>query len=79
MFGVLMLIMCIQCILKKNLLFAESFIKTLKTETYKCMTSISKIVYIAELDDIVNKCNNTYHSTIKMKPVNVESNTCKNS
>ena len=39
------------------------------------MTSISKNVYINELDDIVNKHDNTYHSTIKMKPVNVKSNT----
>ena len=33
------------------------------------MTSISKIVYVDKLDDIINKYNNTYHSTIKMKPV----------
>ena len=33
------------------------------------MTSISKNVYIDKLDDIVNKYNNTYHSTTKMKPV----------
>ena len=33
------------------------------------MTSISKSAYIDKLDDIVNKYNNTYHSTIKMKPV----------
>ena len=39
------------------------------------MTSISKNVYIDKLDDIVNKCNNTYHRTIKMKPVDVKSNT----
>ena len=32
-------------------------------------------MYINKLDDIVNKCNNT-DSTIKMKPVNVKSNTC---
>ena len=25
------------------------------------MTSISKNVYINKLDDIVSKCNNTYH------------------
>ena len=36
---------------------------------------ISKNVYIDKLDDIVNKCNKTHHSTIKMKPVNVKSNT----
>ena len=28
------------------------------------MTSISKNVYIDKLDDIVIKCNNTYHGTI---------------
>ena len=43
------------------------------------MTAISKIVYIDKLDDIVNKYNNTYHSTIKMKPVDVKSNTYINS
>ena len=32
------------------------------------MTSISQNVYIDKLDDIVNKYNNTYHNTIKMKP-----------
>ena len=42
---------------------AERFIKTLKTEIYKYMTSISKNVYIDKLDDIVNKYNNTYLST----------------
>ena len=31
------------------------------------MTSISKSVYINKLGDIVKKCSNTYHRTIKMK------------
>ena len=35
------------------------------------MTSVSKIVYIDKLDDIVNKYNSTYHSTTKMKPIDV--------
>ena len=39
------------------------------------MISISKNVYIDKLDDIVNKYNNTYYSTIKLKPVDVKSNT----
>ena len=39
------------------------------------MTSVSKTVYIDKLDDIVNKYNNTYHRTIKMKPVDVKSST----
>ena len=39
------------------------------------MSSISKNVYIDKLDDIVNEYNNTYHRTIKMKPVDVKDNT----
>ena len=54
---------------------AERFIRTLKTKIYKYMTSISKNVYINKLDNIVNKYNNTYHRTIKMKPVDVKNNT----
>ena len=54
---------------------AERFIRTLKNKVYKYMTSISKNVYIDKLDDIVNKCNNTYHRTIKMKPIYVKDNT----
>ena len=54
---------------------AERFIRTLKTKIYKYMTSISKNVYIDKLDDIVNEYNNTYHRTIKMKPVDVKDNT----
>ena len=39
------------------------------------MTSISKNVYIDKLDYIVNEYNNTYHTTIKMKPTEVKDNT----
>ena len=46
---------------------AERFIRTLKSESYKYMTSISKKKYVDKLDDIVNKYNNTYHGTIKWK------------
>ena len=35
------------------------------------MTSVSKNIYIDKLDDKVNKYSNTYHSTIKMKSINV--------
>ena len=51
---------------------AERFMKTLKTEIYKYMTLISKDIYINKLDDIINKYNNTYHSTIKTIPVDVK-------
>ena len=53
----------------------ERFIRTLKNKNYKYLTSISKNVYIDKFDYIVNKYNNTYHSTIKMNPVDVKSNT----
>ena len=39
------------------------------------MTSISKNVYIHKLDHIVIEYNNTYHRTIKMKPIGVKDNT----
>ena len=39
------------------------------------MTWISKNMYIDKLDDIVNKYNNTYRSTINMKFVDVNSST----
>ena len=58
---------------------AEIFIRALKNKNYKYMTSKSKNVYIDKLHDIANKYNNTYHSTIKMKPVNVKLSTYINS
>ena len=54
---------------------AKRFIRTLKNKIYKYMTAISKNVYIDKLDYIVNEYNNTYHRTIKMKPVDVKDNT----
>ena len=47
----------------------ERFIRTLKSKIYKYMTSISKNLYIDKLDDIVDEYNNTYHTAIKMKPI----------
>ena len=54
---------------------AENFIRTLNIITYNYVTSVSKNVYIDKLDDILNKYNNTYHSTTKMKPIDVKSST----
>ena len=51
----------------------ERFIRTLKIKIYKHMTAISKNVYFNVLNDIVDKYNNTYHKTIKMKPIGVKS------
>ena len=57
---------------EKEFVVAERFIRNLKNKSYKYMTSISKNVYIDKLDDIVNKYNNTYHSTIKINTVDVK-------
>ena len=39
------------------------------------MTSVSKNVNIDKLYNIINEYNNTYHRTIKMKPIDVKDNT----
>ena len=53
---------------------AKRFIRTLKNKLYKHMTATGKNVYYDVLDDVVNKYNNTKHSTIKMKPIDVGDN-----
>ena len=60
---------------EEKFVVAETIIRSLENKIYKCMTSISKNVNIDKLDDIMNKYNNTYHNTIKIKPVDVRSNT----
>ena len=54
---------------------AERFIRTLKSKIYKHMTSTSKNVYVNKLNDTVDKYNNTYPTTIKIKPIYVKDNT----
>ena len=46
----------------------ERFIRISRNKSYKYMNSISKNVYI---DKLVNKYNNTYRRTKKMKPGDV--------
>ena len=53
---------------------AERFIRTLTNKLHKHMTATGKNVYYDVLDDVVNKYNNTKHSTIKMKPIDVGDN-----
>ena len=50
--------------MKENLLLTRIF-----------KNKISRNVYIDNLDNIVDEYNNTYHTAIKMKPVDVKSNT----
>ena len=48
-------------------------LRTQKNKIFKHMAAVSKNVYFEVLDDIVNKYNNTVHKTIKMKPIDVTS------
>ena len=50
-------------------LVAERFIGTLKNIVCKYMSLIFKMVYIDQLNYTVNKYNDTYHKTIKMKHI----------
>ena len=52
---------------------AEIFIRILRNKIYKHMIAVSKNVYFDVLDDIVDEFNNTYHTAIKMKMVDVKS------
>ena len=51
---------------------AERFIRTPKDKTYKHVKANSENVYFNVLNDIVDEYNNTYHRTIKMKPIDVK-------
>ena len=53
---------------------AEKFIRILKNKIYIYMILALKNVSIDKLKDIVNKYNNTFYSTSKVKPVDVNSN-----
>ena len=52
---------------------AKRFIRTLKNKIFKHMTAVSKNIYLDVLDDIVYKYNTTVRRTIKMKPIDVTS------
>ena len=52
---------------------AEKFIRTLKNKIYKHITTMSKNLCFNVLHDIVDEYNNTYHRTVKRKPIDVKS------
>ena len=56
--------------MKENLLLLKYLLGP-----YKYANAISKDVCIDKLDNIVNKYHNTYHRTIKVKPIGVKSST----
>ena len=61
---------------KEKSIVAERFIRIMKNKIFKQMTAVSKNVYfdvLIDIDNIVNKYNNTVHRKIKMKPIDVTS------
>ena len=58
--------------MKESLLLLKDLLELLK-KSYRHMIAISKNVYVDALDDIVDKYNNIYHKTNKMKPIDVKS------
>ena len=52
---------------------AERFIRTIKHKIFKHMIGILKNVYFDVLEDFVNKYNNAVHRAIKMKLIDVTS------
>ena len=67
--GKKMLYNCIQHTIKEIQLLLKDSLEHQKIKIYEYMTLISRNVYIDKLNDIVNKYNNTYHSTIKWNPL----------
>ena len=64
--------------MKENLLLLKDlkskiYVRTLKSKIYKHMTSISKMCIL--INWMIYWVNNTYHTTIKMKPADVKDNT----
>ena len=64
---------CIQRIMRGNLLLLKDSLEPWKIKFINTWLQFQN-VYLDKLD-IVTKYNNTYHSTIKMKPIDVKSNT----
>ena len=54
---------------------AERFMRILKNKIYFYKTSVSKILCIDKLDDIVHAYNNTYDTAIRLKHIDVKSGT----
>ena len=58
--------------MKESLLLLKDLLE-LEKKIYKHIITNSKNTYFDVLDDIVGEYNNTYHKTIKMKPIDVKS------
>ena len=49
----------------------ERFNRTFKNKMYRYLTAENTLRYIDVLQDLIESYNNTYHRSIKMKPINV--------
>ena len=58
---------------EEKFVIAKRFIRTLKNKIFKHMTAVSKNIYFDVLDNIVDKYNNPVHRSIKMKAIDVTS------
>ena len=59
--------------MKENLLMLKDFLEHSKTRFISIWQPCQKNVYFDVLDYIVDKYSNLYHRTIKMKPIDVKS------
>ena len=59
--------------MKENLLLLKGLLKLYKI-SFLSIWQLFQIVYFDVLDGIVDKYNNTYYKAIRMKPMDVESN-----
>ena len=50
----------------------QRFIRTFKNQIFKHMTAASKNVYFDALNGSVNKYNNTFCRTVKIKPIDIK-------
>ena len=60
--------------MKENLFLLKDLLKHLGKKSIN-ITVLLQNLYIDKLAGIVNNYNNTYHSTINMKPVDIKSST----
>ena len=58
--------------MRENLLLLKDLLEHQKKKKFKCMSTISKTVYIDTLGDIFDKKNRTYQRTLKMKPISAK-------
>ena len=65
--------------MKENLLLVKDLLEPQRKKFINTWFQYQKMFFINKVDDIAQKYNCTYHSTIKIIPVDVKSNTFNNS